>query len=163
MDLHPARGDMDGYMMLSLASQKTVAERGGDSPRFATFDWERRVCVKLDFSDICRMLQVFRGEVESIDDGKGLYHMSASYSTRIVLRHVLEPAGYSLEVYRNTRGKPDEDVSARITLSMAEATGLALAFENSIGLICFGVPDSAYDASPAAAGEDAEERREVVA
>ena len=152
MDLHPAHGVKDGCMMMTLAPQKTVGERGGPSPRFATFDWERKVCVKLDFSDICRMLQVFRGETESIEDGKGLYHVSPKYSTRIVLRHMVDQGSYSIEVYRSTRGRPDEDCSARITLSSAEAMGLALAFENSIGVICFGIPSvvphdtSAYDA-----------------
>ena len=47
---------------------------------------------------------------------------------------------YSLEVYRDVRGKPDEQNSAHMLLSEAEADGIALAFENSIGIICFGIP-----------------------
>lgn len=153
MDLHPAHDAKDGCIMLSLASQKTVGQRGGERPVFATFDWENRICVKLDFADICRMLQVLRGECESIDDGKGLYHRSPRHTTRIVLRHMLEPVqGYSLEVYRSSPGGADDDRSARIILSAAEAMGIGIAFENSIGVICFGIPKviphdtSAYEA-----------------
>ena len=153
MDLHPAHGTKDGCFMLSMAGQKTVGQRTGAKPTYATFDWENKICVKLDFSDICKMLQVLRGECESIEDGKGLYHRSAKYTTRIVLRHMLEPTqGYSLEVYRSTPDNPGDDRSARIIFTNAEAMGLGLAFENSIGIICFGIPrliphdTSAYEA-----------------
>lgn len=141
LDLHPAHGQKDGCIMAAFACQKSVGDRSGSVITYPTFDWENRICVKLDFNDLCKMLQVFRGECESIGDGKGLYHRSPKYSTRIVLRHLLEPVqGYSLEVYRNTPGRPDEDRSAHILLTPAEALGLGISFENSIGVICFGIP-----------------------
>ena len=83
---------------------------------------------------------MFRGECESIEDGKGLYHRTARFYTRIVLRHMIEPlAGYSLELYRTSNDGKDES-NARIILSDAEALGLGLAIENSFGVISFGIP-----------------------
>ena len=141
MSLHPAHDDRDGSIMMTLVPQKTVGDLHGPVKRFPTFDWEHDICVKLDFNDLCKMMQVFRGECESLEDGKGLFHRSPRYATRIVLRHMLEPtAGYSLEVYRNTPGGSEEDRRAHIFLMPWEALGVALAFEHSIGVICFGIP-----------------------
>lgn len=143
MNLHPAHARRDGCIMLELANQKTIGDRRAAIPRFPTFDWENRLGVKLGFSDLCKMLQVFRGEREDLEDGKGLYHRSARFSTRIVLRHLLEPVqGYSLEIYRTSNGNSGADSCARILLNTWEALGIALAFEDSIGLICFGVPQT---------------------
>jgi len=141
MELHPAHGNHDGCIMMCLARQKSVGDFRGTVRKFATFDWDNRICVKLDFSDICKMLQVMRGECESLEDGKGLYHRTDKYSTRIVFRHLIEPInGYSLEIYRDTIGKPDETSSAHIILNGWEALGIDMSMENSIGLICFGIP-----------------------
>ena len=141
LELHPAHGDTDGCIMMTLAGQKTVGSAFGGPTKFASFDWEHKITVKLDFSDICMMLQVFRGECETIADGKGLYHTSPAGSTKIVLRHVIEPRlGYMLEAYRNAPGSSGEGLSARIMLTTAEAYGIATSFEHSIGIICFGIP-----------------------
>jgi len=141
MELHPAHDDHDGCIMMCVAPQKTVGDMRGAVRKFPTFDWENRICVKLDFADICKILQVLRGECESLEDGKGLYHRSARYTTRIVLRHLIEPVqGYSLEVYRDTAGSQDESCSAHLVLNTWEALGVGMSFENSIGVICFGIP-----------------------
>lgn len=141
MELHPAHDDRDGCIMVALANQQTACDRRGPVVKYATFDWQRRITVKLDFSDICKMMQVFRGESESIDDGKGIYHRSPKFATRIALRHVIEPLqGYSLEVYRSSLDKSEEDCSAHMFLTAAEAYGIAMSFEHSIGVICFGIP-----------------------
>jgi len=143
MELHPATGEEDGYFMLKLAMQRTVGDMRGSEKTFPTFNWEGRIMVKLGFNDICGMLQVLRGECEAIDDGKGLYHRSAKYSAKIVLRHVVAPvSAYSLEVYRTSNDRSEDDAAAHILLSSAEAYGLSVALENSIGFICFGVPRS---------------------
>ena len=141
MELHPAHDDVDGCIMMSMANQKSVASVTGGVRTFATFDWEHKITVKLDFSDLCQMLMVFRGRSESIGDGKGLYHISPAGTTKIVMRHLVEPHQmYSLEVYRDLPGKQDLQCSSHIILSEAEADGIAMAFENSIGVICFGIP-----------------------
>ncbi len=143
MTLHPAHARRDGCIMLELAGQRTVGDRHAAIPKFPTFDWENRLVVKLGFSDLCKMLQVFRNGCEALEDGKGLYHRSARHATRIVLRHLTEPIqGYSLEIYRNSADKSAADRSARIILTHWEALGIALAIEDSIGYICFGIPKS---------------------
>lgn len=140
LELHPAHDQTDGSIMAQFANQKTIGNRNAANPTYSRFDWENSICVKLDFTDLTKMLQVFRGECESLEDGKGLYHISPRATTRIVLRHVLEPVtGYSLEVYRNAGG-PTEGTTARIFLAPNEASGLAVAVENSLGVICFGIP-----------------------
>ena len=141
MELHPAHDDVDGCIMMSLANQKSVASVNGGVRTFATFDWEHKITVKLDFSDICQILTVLRGRNESIGDGKGLYHSSPAGATKIMLRHVVEPRPmYSLEVYRDIPNKPDAQFGVHFLFSDAEADGIALALENSIGIICFGIP-----------------------
>lgn len=151
MDLHPAHDDHGGCIMAKLANQSAVGDMRGPNPTYARFDWANGICVKLDFDDLCAFLQVFRGECEALGDGKGLYHQTARATTRIVLRHQLEPlSGYSLEVYRSAPGA--EDSSARIFLFPPEATGLCEAIAGSMSVIGFGIPvvlphdTSAYEA-----------------
>lgn len=139
LELRPAHGVTEGSIMMTLASQLTVGDRRGPNPVYPTFDMENRMVVKLGFMDIAKMLQVFRGECESIEDGKGLIHRTARLSSRITLRHMVEPvAGYMLDVFRTAEGR--EDQHAGIMLSPPEAMGLAMAVEASLGVLCFGIP-----------------------
>ena len=147
LSLHPAHDDRDGCIMMTLANQLTLGDRRAANPVFPTFDWEGRLTVKLDFSDLTQIVQVFRGERESLADGKGLYHTTSKFSTRIALRHLVEPTPcYPFEVYRSARSGSAvgdagaADTSARIVLSESEALGLCLAIETSFGVVCFGIP-----------------------
>lgn len=141
MALHPAHDDTDGSLWVTLASQKTVGNSCSPNPTFSTFDWETAMNIKLDFTDLTQILQVFRGEKESINDDHGLYHRGPSYNTIIKFHHQLEPfAGYVLELYRSTRGRPDEDRSGYFFFNSAEALGISIAIENMLGVICFGIP-----------------------
>ena len=81
MTLHPAHDDTDGCIMLTMANQLTIGNRQGPNPVYPKFDWDGKLTVKLDFTDLTKMLQVFRGECESIEDGKGLYHTTAQFTT----------------------------------------------------------------------------------
>lgn len=139
MELHPAHGDTAGCIMMSLASQKTVGDYRGPKPIYPTFDWENAICVKLDFIDLSKMLQVFRGECESIEDGRGLVHRSQSGLAYIRLAHLIEPIpGYRLEVeFHAEEGRIEK---RSIMLAPYEALGLVAAIESSLGVICFGVP-----------------------
>jgi hypothetical protein len=146
--LHPAHGDTAGSIFLSAANQLTVGSRGAERV-FPKFDWENRICVKLDFTDLCKMLQVLRGECESIDDGRGLYHRRPGASTAIKFRHVVEPDScYSLELYRNSGGEGADSVSAHILFGQAEALGLSEVFSRMLPVVCFGLP-SAYSRASA--------------
>ena len=140
MELHPAHDQTSGCIMMSLASQKTVGDYRGPNPTLPTFDWENPITVKLDFTDLAKMLQVFRGECESIEDGRGLVHRSPSGLAYIRLAHLVEPIpGYRLDV------KLCDGVviveQRTIMLAPFEALGLTAAIESSLGVICFGVPE----------------------
>ena len=152
MELHPAHDDVDGSIMLRIANQCAVGSREGASPTYARFDWQNAICVKLDFNDLCKVLQVFRGECESIDGDHGLYHQTARAVTKIQLRHLVEPvSSYSLEVYRNSR-EGGSGSHGHFILTSAEATGVSEAIAGSMSVICFGIPmlvphdTSAYEA-----------------
>ena len=139
MELHPAHDQTSGCIMMSLASQKTVGDYRGPNPIYPTFDWENAICVKLDFIDLSKMLQVFRGECESIDEGLGLVHRSPKGLAYIKLAHLVEPIhGYRLEVKLYAGEGCIEQRS--IMLMPCEALGLVAAIESSLGIICFGVP-----------------------
>jgi len=140
LELHPAHDNTDGCIMMQLARQMSVGDLRGSVPQYPRFDWGAAVCVKLDFFDLTKMLQVFRGECESLEDGKGLYHRTPKAATRIVLRHIIEPRpGYALETYR-TASDGGGETSARIFLPPNEAGGICKAIEASMTVICFGIP-----------------------
>ena len=140
MALHPAHDTTDGSIWMTLANQMTIGNRMGPNPTYPRFDWENSACVKLDFNDLCKILQVFRGEIESIEDGKGLYHTSPRATTRIVLRHLVDPvAGYSLEIYRTPRSG-GEDQHYHFFFNSAEACGLTEAIADVMGFVAFGIP-----------------------
>ena len=152
LELHPAHDRVSGSIMMSVANQLTIGDRRGPVPTFPTFDWENKIVVKLDFDDLCKFLQVFRGECESIDGDRGLYHSSPRASTCIKLRHLVDPiSGYSLELYRSVRGSAAES-RAHIILNSAESHGLCEAIAGSMSVISFGIPmviphdTSAYEA-----------------
>lgn len=136
----PATAGDGGAIRLKLARQATVGNRQGPTPSYSRFDWEHALVVKLGFADLCAFLQVFRGERESLADGRGLLHVSARAQTSIRLSHRVEPApGYSLEVYRKTLASGEESRAA-ILLTDSEAVGLCEAIAGSMAVICFGVP-----------------------
>lgn len=154
MCLHPAHDDTDGCIMLKIANQLTIGNRMGPNPTFPTFDWENAVGIKLDFSDLTQMLQVFRGECESINGDKGLYHTSPLGSTSIRLRHLVDPvAGYLFEVCRYGRKEGEGEKYARMLFGPAEALGVCEAIAGSLYLVAFGIPmlvphdTSAYQAA----------------
>ena len=152
LELHPAHDRVDGSIMARVSNQMTVGDMRGPHPTFPRFDWENAMSVKLDFTDLCKILQVLRGECEALEDGRGLIHRTAKALTRIVLRHVVEPvSGYSFELYRTpTQG---EEMRAHIFFSSWEGLGLAEAIAGSMSVISFGIPvviphdTSAYEAA----------------
>ena len=140
MELHPAHDDTDGCIMMAVANQMTIGNRMGPNPTFPHFDWENRICVKLDFNDLCAMLQVLRGECESINGDHGLYHRNAKAATKIQLRHLVDPvSGYSLELYRTPAGGGGES-HAHLLLNAAEALGLCESIAGAMYLVAFGIP-----------------------
>ena len=97
---------------------------------------------KAQFTRVSRGLppQVFNGECESLGDGRGLYHRTARASTKIALRHLVDPRPcYSLELYR-TLAADGGETSAHMLISSAEAEGLRAAILGSMSVVCFGIP-----------------------
>jgi len=153
--LHPAHGATEGCVFIRLANQKTVGCRTGSTPTFPTFDWENVIVAKLCFTDLAYFLQVFRGECESICDGRGIFHQTAKGLTNIALRHLVDPvSGYELDVrFRPTEISPRsktcreavgyegcDEARAHIFFTTAEALGLCEAFASSMLYVGFGVP-----------------------
>lgn len=156
-ELHPAHwasgACVEGSLFVSFAAQKTVGVRNGAETVFPSFDWKNKITFRLIMSDISQMLMVFRGMQESIADGKGLFHRSARYSTVIKFEHRIEPyPGYVLEVYRKSIDGADQQ-HAFISFSPAEALGLSLAIEQSMGVIAFGLPEVRPRAAASAASD----------
>ncbi len=149
----PTCGDREGAVFLTLAQQKSVATGSAElgNRQYATFDWTNRVTVKLNFSDLCQMLPVFKGQAATIADGKGLYHDSGHTTTLINLTRQPDPhIGLALEVSRRGKAESEAAVRTRIVFNSAEAFGLGAVLEQVLGLLAFGIPsDAFYTPSPA--------------
>ena len=140
MKLHPADATQDGFIVVSFANQMTVGNPHGDNPTFPKFDWDNRVDVVLDFNDLCAILQVLRGETESVHEGRGIFHKYKECCQRIHLRHLIDPVcGYSFEVFETPANGCDEK-RAHMLLSPAESLGILESIAGSMYLIAFGSP-----------------------
>ena len=139
LELLPANGIDEGCIMATVANQASVGNRQGQSTTFPTFNWENALTVKLGFADLCKMLQVLRGECESVGEGKGLFHANGKANTVISFRHLVDPAsGYVLGIHRTfTDGR---EARATIMLSPWDALGLCESIAGAMSAICFGVP-----------------------
>ena len=125
MSVVPATCFTEGGLAVSLVKQ----EDG--------FIWNNSLDVFLQFDDVSKVLQVLRGETESIDEGKGLYEKSGELSLLLTFRHCLEPvSGYRLDVCQSLEGKKS---NATMFFSPSEAIGLSIALENSMSAIAFGL------------------------
>lgn len=149
LELHPAHDSTDGSIMMTISNQMTIGDLKGPNPVYPRFDWENAATIKLGFNDLCQMLQVFRGETETINEGRGFYHNSPTWTTRINFRHLLEPfPGYSIEVYRSPRNGGGESARFHFLFSPYEAIGVCEAIANSMGVVAFGIPTiQAHDTS----------------
>lgn len=140
MALHPANSTGDGYIVCSFANQLTVGNPMGPNPTFPTFDWENSVDVVLDFYALCAILQVFRGETESIGDGRGIFYKDKNCCQKIQLRHLIDPVcGYSFEVFE-TPANGSEEKHVHMLLLPAESLGICESIAGSMYLISFGKP-----------------------
>ena len=140
MKLRPADSTQDGFVVMSFANQMTVGNPYGDNPTFPKFDWDDSVDVVLDFNDLCAILQVLRGETESIGNGHGIFHKCKEYCQKIQLRHLIDPVcGYSFEVVE-TPANGGEEKRVHMLLSPAESLGICESIAGSMYLIAFGAP-----------------------
>lgn len=138
-ELHPAHGNVSGCVMCKIAKQKTAVSVTGETPTFATFDWDGAIVMKLCVGDIAQMLMVFRGMQESIADGKGLFHRTATANAVIKFSHMIEPRpGYLFSVSK----KPldGELMDAFFVFRPEEAIWFSTALEGAMPALVFGVP-----------------------
>lgn len=141
MKLRPADTAQDGFIVVSFANQMTVGNPHGDNPTYPRFDWENRVDVVLDFNDLCAILQVLRGETESIREGRGIFHKYNDCRQTIKFSHIVEPScGYLFDVSDEATANGGDSRRMRMLLSPAESLGICEAISGSMHLIAFGVP-----------------------
>ena len=140
MKLRQADTTGGGYIVASFANQMTVVNPTGVNPTFPKFDWDNRVDVVLDFDDLCAILQVLRGETESVREGRGIFHKYNECRQTIKFSHIVEPVcGYSFDVFETLANGSDEK-RAHMLLSPAESLGICESIEGSMYLVAFGVP-----------------------
>ena len=140
MKLRPADSTQDGFIVVSFANQMTVGNPNGDNPTFPTFDWDNMVDVVLGFNDLCAILQVLRGETESVCEGRGIFRKYKGCCQKIQMRHLVEPVcGYAFEVLETSANSSDEK-HVHMLMSSAESLGIYEAIAGSMYLIAFGSP-----------------------
>lgn len=132
LELHPARLDVEGSILATIAPQKATKP-------VASFDWNNSISVRLCLMDLAKILQVFRGNFESIDDGKGIYHRTTNGCTVVRLEHRIEPVGgYVLSISHRPHG--GETVLLIFAMTYDEAFALSEAIDHAMLYVAFGVP-----------------------
>jgi hypothetical protein len=133
LSLRQATAEADGAIIAEIIPQ---ADRG--AAPCPAFDNAAAIVARLRFVDVCEFVRVFRGEVESIADGKGIYIGRPGEAVRVRLAHVIEPvAAYRLELDYMWQ-MVDDARHAAIFLTPAEALGICLCFESSLQELAFG-------------------------
>jgi len=116
-------GERYNCFFLDMARQKSVAGNGENGSPHATFDWENKITVKLDFMDVCEFLTVLEGACDHVGGRRdGLYHQTGQTNTLIRFK-AHESGGYALAVSRKTAGS-DQPARIGTVLNKVEATGL---------------------------------------
>lgn len=101
------------------------------------FDWNNPLCAFLNFTETAQLLQVFRGECESINEGKGIYSKNPDGNSIVKLEHRFEPAMcYSLGIAQSIDGA---DAQAMFVMNNAEALGICEALSGVMKDIAFGL------------------------
>ena len=141
MIVRPATEQEVGYLMVSFAPQKTVAEISCGKRIMPTFNYERKIGVKLTIFEVAQIVGVLDGHQESLEDGKGLYHKSSKGVAVIGLTHKVESAvGYWFSVKRNPNESDEQKVG--IFLSPVEGRTLSIILKQAMFYMGFGTPDT---------------------
>lgn len=139
LELYPATMNEDGHILCVFANQLTVGNPTGANLTYSTFDWDNSLWVWLDFKDLCHILQVFRGECESINDGRGLFKYCGDVINIVHLEHRVDPIPcYQLSITQ--RNKNGDDDRRYFVITPAESLGICEAVSGSMYLIAFGSP-----------------------
>lgn len=135
LELYPATPELPGKLKLEFARQ--VSPEGSIFPRF---DWANRRIFVLTPEEVEKVLEVFNGYTESIEDGKGIFVRTPTQAAAFRLRHVVEPVpAYALQlVVREAGDTATEDVR-NINLTTTEAMMLDHALTAAMGALVFGL------------------------
>jgi hypothetical protein len=133
------RDDNDRYncFFIEMAPQKTLAARGAGGMTPATFDWTKKITVKLGFLDLAELLTVMEGRAPKVGgERNGLYHASAGSNTLIAFQRNPDTGTYffALSIKRNGDSAPHK---LAITLSEAEVTGLRCLLQTGLFFVTF--------------------------
>lgn len=136
LELYPATPEVPGKLQLEFARQ--VSPEGATFPRF---DWENRSIFVLTPEEVEKVLEVFNGYTESIEDGKGIFVWTPAKSTALRLRHVVNPVpAYALQlVVREGEGDAATHDVRDINLTPTEAMMLYHALTAAMGMLVFGL------------------------
>ena len=132
------RQEADRYncFFMEMATQKTAASRADGKRIPASFDWEHKLTVKLDFTDICEMVAVLEGRMDKLGGTKsGLFHQNGNSSTVITLQKA-DKGGYYVGLSKKT-GEAGAVARVSMSLSEAEAIGLRSIFQAGLFFITF--------------------------
>ena len=129
----------DGFF-LEMAPQKTLSSREDGHGKPATFDWEKKITVKLGFTDICELLAVLEGKSEQAGGKRdGLYHQNGRTNTLIRMA-AHEAGGCAISLSRKAAGEQE-----------ASRVGTVLSLPESLGLrhvLTFGILRTAFPVAP---------------
>ena len=135
LELYTANGPNVGKVILSFARQVSVGSEVDGRRTFPRFDWANQVAIRLEPTEIEKMLEVFAGETESINDGKGLVDLPNI--TTFYVRHSVEPVPhYVIEIVKAEGEAKQRRV---ILLSPTEARTLYDGLTAAMGALVFGV------------------------
>ncbi len=134
--LNQQPGDRYNCFFLDMARQKTVANRRNGGTAHATFDWEQKITVKLDFTDISALLSVLDGVTDHVgNEREALYHQNGDANTMIRFsRH--DSGGIALSLSRKLAGDQQPRRIGTV-LSQTEAVGLRHVLQVGLFFITF--------------------------
>lgn len=134
VELRISRNGEDRYncMFFEMARQKTAAVKTENGRKPATFDWESKVTVKLEFTDICELLTVLEGKADHAGGAHdGIYHEAGNANAIIAFKRNTEPPGYLFGISKRTKaGEPL--FRGQLVLGEAEAIGLRCLLQSSL-------------------------------
>lgn len=135
LELYPATPEVPGQLKLEFARQ--VSPEGATFPRF---DWENRRIFLLSPKEVEKVLEVFNGYTESIEDGKGIFARTPTKAVALRLRHVVDPVpAYELQLAVREVGDAATDDVRNINLTPTEAMMLYHALTAAMGVLVFGL------------------------
>ena len=130
-------GDRYNCFFFEMAAQKESAVREGEKRAVASFDWENKLTVKLDFGDLCEILLVLEGTQDKVGGAKtGIYHDTGRANTVISFGRMAEKGGYSFGLSRKDK-ESGQVTRLSIGLSEAEAIGLRCIIQAGLFFLTF--------------------------